>query len=484
MDNLHQISACCFNTNPDRLKALWEITYVCPCDCQHCWIGDKTKLFFLPLEVNKKIAGKLKNLGVKNIIFSGGDPLTYPDFFDLAEYVELLGLRMTLWTVGQNDEEKLKALCELPFDSINLSVDSLDNSQNDFFRGKPGALEQLLFTADYCRQHGKKVAIRIIVTRLNYRQLGKTINFFLLKGFSVSIGRLLPIGNAISSASYYLLNQNEQKEVIKELSKWRETDMVEIDGFNFHERGFLNSCPAGKGIISVLPDGRLAPCPLMKDLDPRLAKEWSDNLPDWSEELNSGPWLMKFQGEKTCNACLVHDYCGRGCPAAAIAFNQGYDLICEREPVEKRKVDFVASALVLNPAGDKLLFIQRVKEPLVGFWLPPGGHLDDGESPDNAVIREVREETGLEVFFISSPDLEIQADERTRRIILPHIIQREFINYQHDHIDLIYLVRAFSEGPLKVESEQIAMWMGKEAIEKMPMPENVRQTALKILYDH
>lgn len=477
----NQISACCFNIKPGRKKALWEVVHTCPLDCRYCWLGDKTKILPLPLEANKKIVDKLKNLGVKDIIFSGGDPLMYPDFFNLAEYAESLGFRLTLWTVGQSSEEKLKAICERKFDSVNLSIDSLDSSQNDFFRGQPGALERLLFTADYCRQHGKKVVIKIIVTRLNYRQLGEMIKFILQKGFKVSLGRFLPIGQAIHSSAFYLLNKDEKKEAMKELNNWREVAEVEINGFNLSGGGFLKACPAGQEVISILPDGRLSPCPLMKNLDPRLAKEWGENLPDWKEELNSGPWLMKSQGEKTCHACPVHDYCSRGCLAAAVAFNQGYDLLCGRELVEKRKVDFVASALVLNPAGDKIIFIQRVKEPLIGYWLPPGGHLTEGESPDNAVIREVREETGLDTFFNSQLDGEIQADERTQRIASPLIIQREFIDYRHDHIDLIFLLRAFAEGPLKVQGDQIAMWMGKEAIEKMPMPENVRQAALSLL---
>lgn len=482
MDREQTIQSCCFSIRHGEKKVLWQLTYQCPLNCLHCSIGDRTKLESLSLAENKKIVDKLKKIGIKDIIFFGGDPLMYPDFFNLAEYAESLGFRLTLWTVGQSSEEKLKAICERKFDSVNLSIDSLDNSQNDFFRGRPGALEQLLFTADYCRRQGKKVVIRIIVNRLNYQQLGEMIKFIVHKGFQARVERCLPIGNAVHSATYYLLDKEEEKAVVKELQNWREGAGVEINGFNLREGGLLNSCLAGQELISILPDGRLSPCPLMKDLDSRLAKEWGGDLPDWSEELSSGPWLMKFQGEKTCRACLVHDYCGRGCPAAAIAFNQGYDLLCGTEVVERRKVHFVASAFVLNLAGDKLLFIQRVKEPLIGYWLPPGGHLIDGESPDNAALREVREETGLKAFFEFSPEeAETQADERVQRIVLPHIIQREFINYQHDHIDLIYLLRVFAEGPLKVQGQQIAMWMGEEAIKKVPMPENVRLTALELL---
>ena len=45
---------------------------------------------------------------------------------------------------------------------------------------------------------------------------------------------------------------------------------------------------------------------------------------------------------------------------------------------------------------DKLLLIQRGKPPALGFWSIPGGHVEPGESWQEAVEREVREETALE----------------------------------------------------------------------------------------
>jgi 8-oxo-dGTP diphosphatase len=46
---------------------------------------------------------------------------------------------------------------------------------------------------------------------------------------------------------------------------------------------------------------------------------------------------------------------------------------------------------------DRILMAQRGKEPLKGWWSLPGGALETGESLHDAVCREVREETGLEV---------------------------------------------------------------------------------------
>lgn len=47
--------------------------------------------------------------------------------------------------------------------------------------------------------------------------------------------------------------------------------------------------------------------------------------------------------------------------------------------------------------GDEVLLVERAREPLKGYWSLPGGVLEVGELAEEAVRREVREETGLEV---------------------------------------------------------------------------------------
>ena len=52
--------------------------------------------------------------------------------------------------------------------------------------------------------------------------------------------------------------------------------------------------------------------------------------------------------------------------------------------------------MVIDASG-RVLLIRRSKEPLRGRWLVPGGSVELGETLEEAVVREVREETGLEV---------------------------------------------------------------------------------------
>jgi 8-oxo-dGTP diphosphatase len=70
-------------------------------------------------------------------------------------------------------------------------------------------------------------------------------------------------------------------------------------------------------------------------------------------------------------------------------------LISEEERRYPKRPLVGVGALIFR--RDRILMAQRGKEPLKGWWSLPGGALELGESLENAVCREVLEETGLEV---------------------------------------------------------------------------------------
>jgi 8-oxo-dGTP diphosphatase len=73
-------------------------------------------------------------------------------------------------------------------------------------------------------------------------------------------------------------------------------------------------------------------------------------------------------------------------------------------------------ALILRRKS--ILLVQRARDPLKGYWSLPGGLIEPGEKIEDALIREVREETGLivrpkklfEIFERIMPDAEGRAE--------------------------------------------------------------------------
>jgi 8-oxo-dGTP diphosphatase len=58
-----------------------------------------------------------------------------------------------------------------------------------------------------------------------------------------------------------------------------------------------------------------------------------------------------------------------------------------------------ATAIMPFPP-DKILLIKRATVPFKGYWALPGGRLDPGETVEQTIVREVKEETGLDVAVI------------------------------------------------------------------------------------
>ena len=108
----------------------------------------------------------------------------------------------------------------------------------------------------------------------------------------------------------------------------------------------------------------------------------------------------------------------------------------------------------------------------IGMWLPPGGHLEEDELPDEAAVREVWEETGLEVELVGERREDVADPVQLYR---PAGVQLENIGPGHQHIDLIYFARPSGQTTIAQEfSADKVGWYGPRDWDAMLVNAEVR----------
>ncbi len=140
------------------------------------------------------------------------------------------------------------------------------------------------------------------------------------------------------------------------------------------------------------------------------------------------------------------------------------------------KIDFTASAYIVFE-GKVLLHMHKK----LHLWLPPGGHIELDEDPNETVIREAKEETGLDIDLVGEGKT-YDSHVAARDLIPPRLVNRHYFDAdkKHEHVDLIFLARA-RNGDARHEVEGMEIrWFSKEELEdkSFDIVEDVRYHAL------
>lgn len=122
----------------------------------------------------------------------------------------------------------------------------------------------------------------------------------------------------------------------------------------------------------------------------------------------------------------------------------------------------IGSSLIVKNQ-DKILLVKRNKNPMRGKFVIPGGKIEPFESIANAGIREIKEETGL--------DVEVIEQICTVEIIVP----------EKEHRIVIYSWATIIGGELIAGSDSLEPnFYSKCQIEKLDLTDTVREVLKKI----
>ncbi|MBI4876604.1 MAG: NUDIX hydrolase [Acidobacteria bacterium] len=118
---------------------------------------------------------------------------------------------------------------------------------------------------------------------------------------------------------------------------------------------------------------------------------------------------------------------------------------------------------------DQVLLIERGREPLEGYWSLPGGVVEVGETLEQAVAREGKEETGLEVTPLALVEI-------FERLILD---RRSRPEYHYVLID--FLCRARAGKPVAGDDVRRAEWVSIKRLEQYRLTEGTLEVIRKAL---
>jgi len=128
------------------------------------------------------------------------------------------------------------------------------------------------------------------------------------------------------------------------------------------------------------------------------------------------------------------------------------------KPSEQNPVrHFTTSACIVD--GDKVLLVHHKKSKL---WLPVGGHIEENETPIQAVKREVKEESGLDVEIVGLTDYKTYP---TAEILpAPYGISLHSVG-DHQHMDMRYIGRI--KGSKNLNGTEECRWFTLEQIRSL-----------------
>ncbi|MBI5733812.1 MAG: NUDIX domain-containing protein [Candidatus Kerfeldbacteria bacterium] len=137
------------------------------------------------------------------------------------------------------------------------------------------------------------------------------------------------------------------------------------------------------------------------------------------------------------------------------------------------KIDLVVTGYIIHE--NKVLLIHHKK---LNLWLAVGGHIDENETPDQALLREIKEEVGIDVEILNVSNLPKEANVKYN-LATPFYVNVHSVG-DHDHCSLFYVCRAINSEQLKINNELKNFgWFTKDDLNKEHIPVNVKNECLK-----
>jgi 8-oxo-dGTP pyrophosphatase MutT (NUDIX family) len=147
-----------------------------------------------------------------------------------------------------------------------------------------------------------------------------------------------------------------------------------------------------------------------------------------------------------------------------------------QQKVSAGEKHLTASVWIVSETSPKKILLVHHKK--YNKWLQPGGHVEPFENPLETAIREVKEETGIDISFLR--DEIVVVDEEGTFLPKPAYLMEQTIaahkeQPKHYHIDVMYVVTVSEQALTHAVSESHGIgWFTKDEALLLPTHADTR----------
>lgn len=220
----------------------WNIIYSCNYRCPYCifegkWEEYGPRTVIKTVDELLKIWDRIYDLyGRTSIVFTGGEPTVYPDFFEFISKLSEKHYPLNISSNGSGDLQKMVKLCDNKKVSMSIS-----------FHPEFDSAETVRQRAEYLREKGFLAEFINLCCYPPYvGKLMDYVKFFKEKGFTV---KAIPFCGRYNGKNYPDSYTPEEKKILGINEVWES---------NVKRKGTL--CAAGQKSALIFPDGKVARC--------------------------------------------------------------------------------------------------------------------------------------------------------------------------------------------------------------------------------
>ena len=336
-----------------------QLTSECPNSCKHCYntpgIIDR-----MPLEKCRGIIDDFKEalqaLNRKGrLIFTGGDVLMYPFFYEVLEYACSVIPDINIHILGNPELLTDDVVCRLKEFNVfayQISLDGLEDT-HDYIRHE-GSFRDTLKKVHMLKSHDIRVDIRATLSGRNVNEIPDLFDIMNGEGVHLfSIHRFVPVGSRTYDKELYLIPPEIYKNFLLDMYERNLQHAGDRCGVNVKEplwklleselclkecdNWYFQDCFPGNR-FAIVQNGdvqvcRMLPIPIGKVPEQRLI-----------DIINNSPVLNKMKNLEAiqkCGQCQLRQSCG-GCRALALCMYGSYfapDPYCWRGRLSEREED-------------------------------------------------------------------------------------------------------------------------------------------------